>query len=46
MDVLNSFIAGLVAAGLIWGVATALDRKQKRKKETALVTNDDLYEDE
>jgi hypothetical protein len=46
MDVLNSFIAGLVVAGIIWGVATVLDRKQKRKRETALVTNDDLYGDE
>jgi len=46
MDVLTSFIAGLVVSGIIWGMATALDQKQKRKQETALVMNDDLYEDE
>lgn len=46
MDVVTPFCAGVIVAVIIWGVAWFFDRKQKAKKQKAIVSVDDLYEDE
>lgn len=45
MDILVPFIVGLIASGIIWGTATVLDKKQKKKEaKTAIV--DELYDED
>jgi phosphotransferase system glucose/maltose/N-acetylglucosamine-specific IIC component len=42
VDILVPFIVGLVAAGIIWGVANILDRKRLAKKANIEI-DEDLY---